>query len=473
MIKLEKLRKGLLIAMCGLMLVACGKEEIEIEKDDTVMGKVTISDDKITTEFGVISIKDYKGIEVEESDVVYAESTVELYLDEVLSVYGVEEADEAFINEKCSQLGIKTKEELLDHFRHYLYIQAVNNSVWSTIEANATVESYNEDTLKEYADDYISYLTEVSAYYGYSSLEEYLTENSATEESVRLYYTAQLKTEFKTRMVRVAIAKLEGIKITDKAYEETILNYAFEEGLSTVKEFEEAYSDYTKSDMQYIVLGDLIMNWVADNVKVVADREVPEVDQLAGPQKGDTIATITVKDFGVIKIRLFPEQTPKAVENFTTHSKDGYYDGLTFHRVIKDFMIQGGDPNGNGSGGESIWGKAFEDEFTKYLCPVRGALCMANSGNDTNGSQFFIVQADTLRDGEEAKFEAYGLPQALRDYYVENGGASWLYRKHTVLGQVYEGMDVVDAIVAIETDEETGKPATDVVIEKIEISTYE
>ena len=94
---------------------------------------------------------------------------------------------------------------------------------------------------------------------------------------------------------------------------------------------------------------------------------------------------------GVIKIKLFPEYAPKAVENFKTHAKNGYYDGLTFHRIINEFMIQGGDPNGDGSGGESIWGVPFEDEFSTEVLNYRGAF-MANSGPNTNGSQFFIVQ---------------------------------------------------------------------------------
>ena len=97
-------------------------------------------------------------------------------------------------------------------------------------------------------------------------------------------------------------------------------------------------------------------------------------------------------DFGEITIRLFTEEAPKAVENFTTHAEEGYYDGLTFHRVINGFMIQGGDPAGDGSGGESIWGGTFEDEFSDQLYNFNGALSMANRGEDTNGSQFFIVQ---------------------------------------------------------------------------------
>ena len=114
--------------------------------------------------------------------------------------------------------------------------------------------------------------------------------------------------------------------------------------------------------------------------------------QTALPQSGDTTC-IMHTTMGDIKIRLFPEHAPKAVENFITHAKNGYYNGLKFHRVIKDFMIQGGDPMGSGIGGESIWGEPFEDEFCQELHNIRGSLSMANAGPCTNGSQFFIVQA--------------------------------------------------------------------------------
>ena len=102
---------------------------------------------------------------------------------------------------------------------------------------------------------------------------------------------------------------------------------------------------------------------------------------------------------GDISIRLFPEKAPKTVENFTTHAKNGYYDGIVFHRVIKDFMIQGGDPTATGCGGESIWGRPFADEFDPDLHNLCGALSMANAGPGTNGSQFFIVEASEVPEG--------------------------------------------------------------------------
>lgn len=198
-------------------------------------------------------------------------------------------------------------------------------------------------------------------------------------------------------------------------------------------------------------------------------------DQLAAPKKGDTVAEIVVKDFGSIHVKFFPKEAPKAVENFTTHSEKGYYNGLIFHRIIDNFMIQGGDPTGTGRAGESIWGGSFEDEFSDNLQPYRGALCMANSGPDTNGSQFFIVQDKDTYDKAtlDAVTQQYGykFSEDAVEGYSKTGGTPWLYRAHTVFGQVYEGLDVLDSIAATKTDE-NGKPAADVVIEKIVVSKY-
>jgi len=140
---------------------------------------------------------------------------------------------------------------------------------------------------------------------------------------------------------------------------------------------------------------------------------------------------------GAIAIELFDDDAPKTVENFLKLSRDGFYDGVIFHRVIPDFMIQGGDPTGTGTGGP---GYQFEDEFNDHKV-VRGALAMANAGPNTNGSQFFIVTT---------------------------GEASWLDGKHTVFGRVTDGMDVVDTISATDTDARD-RPRADVVIERVEV----
>ena len=193
--------------------------------------------------------------------------------------------------------------------------------------------------------------------------------------------------------------------------------------------------------------------------------------QTQAPASGEKVAVIKTSK-GDIFVRLFPEHAPKAVENFKTHAKNGYYDGLIFHRVINDFMIQGGDPTGSGMGGESIWGKSFEDEFTPELHNLRGALSMANAGPNTNGSQFFIVQAkqvsDDMLDQLETAPEELFPTECVREYEAL-GGTPWLDYKHTVFGQVYDGMDVVDDIAGVKVDFFQNKPVEDVVIETIEI----
>jgi peptidyl-prolyl cis-trans isomerase B (cyclophilin B) len=171
---------------------------------------------------------------------------------------------------------------------------------------------------------------------------------------------------------------------------------------------------------------------------------MPSFDQTALPEKGEQIVVMET-NMGTVKIRLFPELAPKTVENFIGLADKGYYDGIIFHRVIPDFMIQGGDPTGTGRGGESLWGGKFEDEFNSNLTNMRGAISMANAGPGTNGSQFFIVQ--------------------------NVNGESRLDNKHTVFGQVFEGMDVVDEIANVSRDA-SDKPVKDVVMEKVSVETY-
>jgi peptidyl-prolyl cis-trans isomerase B (cyclophilin B) len=171
---------------------------------------------------------------------------------------------------------------------------------------------------------------------------------------------------------------------------------------------------------------------------------------------------------GNIKIKLFPEYAPKAVENFVTHGEEGYYDGLIFHRVINDFMIQGGDPNGDGTGGESIYGGPFKDEFSTNLFNLRGALSMANSGSNTNGSQFFIVQKKSVDPSMKTEMEKAGFPKEVIEAYDERGGTPWLDQHHTVFGQVVEGMDIVDKIAETPVDGKD-KPEKDVIIKDIKV----
>ena len=193
--------------------------------------------------------------------------------------------------------------------------------------------------------------------------------------------------------------------------------------------------------------------------------------QTRAPQQGDTVATMKTT-LGDIKILLFPDAAPKAVENFVTHAKNGYYNGIIFHRVIPDFMIQGGDPTGTGRGGESIWGRSFEDEFSVDYHNIRGALSMANAGPGTNGSQFFIVQAKEVGEDMISQLEQLadrGFPSECVEDYKALGGTPWLDYRHTVFGQVVDGMDTVDRIANVETVP-GDKPANDVSIIGIEIT---
>jgi cyclophilin family peptidyl-prolyl cis-trans isomerase len=141
---------------------------------------------------------------------------------------------------------------------------------------------------------------------------------------------------------------------------------------------------------------------------------------------------------GDVMIELFPDDAPRTVENFTTLARDGFYDGLVFHRVIPDFMIQGGDPRGDGTGGP---GYEFEDEFNDHRVE-RGALAMANAGPNTNGSQFFIVTADAC---------------------------PWLDGKHTVFGNVVSGQDVIDRISTVERDARD-RPVEPIVLQSVELT---
>ena len=197
-------------------------------------------------------------------------------------------------------------------------------------------------------------------------------------------------------------------------------------------------------------------------------------EALEKPKKGETIAIINVKNFGEIKLKFYKEEAPKAVENFLTHAKNGYYNGQIFHRVINEFMIQGGDPTGTGTCGESIWKEAFGKEVSLKRFPFRGSLAMASvSGVEKSlGSQFFITQAK-YKEQIYNQLKLANAPESILKAYKEYGGYPSLFLQYTVFGQVYEGMDVVDKIAAVETNEANDKPKTDVVIENIVVKEAE
>lgn len=222
--------------------------------------------------------------------------------------------------------------------------------------------------------------------------------------------------------------------------------------------------------------------------------------QLDLPEKGEEIAVVTMETGETFKLRFFPDEAPKAVYNFKLHAIQGYYDGLTFHRIIKNFMIQGGDPDGTGNGGESVWGEPFEDEFNSNLLNIDGAVSMANSGANTNGSQFFI----NATGGAQINWENYDLgfeqyqadpdafsanygrwikmdlvPEEMKALYNEYGGNAHLDGYyctmglgHTVFAQVFDGMDNVMTLSEREVGEDGSTPVNSVTIKKVEITTY-
>lgn len=207
-------------------------------------------------------------------------------------------------------------------------------------------------------------------------------------------------------------------------------------------------------------------------------KRLAELNKMNLPQLSDKVAkneavVKVVTTQGDITIKLFPELAPLAVENFLTHAKNGYYDGVIFHRVIEGFMIQGGDPLGNGRGGSSIWygkdqsrdsGNGFRNEPSDLLYNIRGSLAMANAGPNTNGSQFFINQN---QDNQSSQLDPKLYPKKIIDRYAQ-GGSPFLDGGYTVFGQVIDGMAVVDSIVAVPTDDQD-KPMEDVTITTIEI----
>jgi len=221
--------------------------------------------------------------------------------------------------------------------------------------------------------------------------------------------------------------------------------------------------------------------------------------QLTPLTVGEELAVLHT-NHGDVTLRFFPEEAPKAVENFVTHARNGFYDGLIFHRVMPGFMIQGGCPQGTGRGGESIWGEGFGLERSFNLYHFRGALATAHAGPGTIGSQFYIVQAADLTPDAVGLFEHLievqdefagggfedGTRLYVRDihpveglqHFLEQGGTHWLdwhwnrdNYGHTVFGHVVSGIEVVDAIANVAQGPQN-RPVDDVIIERISFKIY-
>ena len=214
----------------------------------------------------------------------------------------------------------------------------------------------------------------------------------------------------------------------------------------------------------------------ADEIRNSTGKENLSLSNFTAPKEGETIVSMKLKGYDKeVKIKLFPEYAEQGVENFVELAKQGYYNGLTFHRVIKDFMIQGGDPNGDGSGGESIYEKGFDGGTDPHLIHAAGAVAYANSGGTaTNGSQFYIVTGEKYGDEEISQLEdaGYSFTDNEKEIYSTYGGCPWLDGNYTIFGQVFDGLDIVFDVQNVDVDENTSKPKTDVVIESVNVSEY-
>ena len=192
--------------------------------------------------------------------------------------------------------------------------------------------------------------------------------------------------------------------------------------------------------------------------------------QLNAPQEGDTVVTIYTSE-GDIKAVLYKKAAPKAVANFIKLADSGYYDDLTIHKVIKDFVIQMGDPTGHGDGGEAASGKGFACEYSDLMHNFTGALAMAGGTDGLNHSQFYIVAGSEMSDEYAAAMKEAGYSDEVIAAYRELGGLPSLDYVYTVFGQVYEGMDVVKAIASAKADK-YNRPKKDITIDGVVISTY-
>lgn len=225
-----------------------------------------------------------------------------------------------------------------------------------------------------------------------------------------------------------------------------------------------------------------------DTTEPALRPEAKNIYQLAEPQQGDLCAEIEIEGYGILKVRLFSDDARKATENFKTLAENGNYNKIPVNRLVKDYMFQAGDREGMGLSGESIYGGGFENEISERIRPLRGSLCMANTGGtSTNTTQFFFVQTKanvvkSLRDPLDNRYhltvpeylkEAYGADVSEEELaiYELYGGAPWLYGNTTVFGQIYEGYEILDRMMDVKVTSRF-KPNPTIWIKEVRIFHY-
>ncbi len=313
-------------------------------------------------------------------------------------------------------------------------------------------------------------------YKGVQSDADELTITSVKKVNKPLIYTAPNK-----NIQDLTVENVETVMVNDNTfYSMEDLGKIFRVGFinNDEKEFSVIYTQLTNDEANKIAERDKIYESYGD--------EFDNFAQLAEPKEGDTLVTLKTS-MGDITVKMLPEYAPNAVDNFLKLAESDYYDGVTFHRVIEDFMIQGGDPTGTGRGGESYAGGTFKNEVSSNARHFVGALAMANSGKSDNGSQFYIVTSTDFPSNEvsleELKVRMDGgydiylnktvneklFTEEVIEKYYEIGGQTFLDYGYTVFGQVVSGQDVVDAISIVETNE-SDKPFEDVIIKDVVIT---
>ncbi len=194
------------------------------------------------------------------------------------------------------------------------------------------------------------------------------------------------------------------------------------------------------------------------------------------PEIGEEIVVMTIRDYGDVKIRLFPDQTAKGAENFKKLVESGFYDELKFHRIVSGFVIQGGDPRGDGNGGQDAWGskEGFAQTVSPNLCHFTGAVAYAIAEDKMNKSQFYFVTGEMQTDESIAAYRENGIAfsPAAEAMYKQVGGVPYLDGGYEIFGQIFDGMEHVLEIQKIKTDQ-NGKPVKAVVIEKAVVTKYD